>query len=315
MVQQKDVRMENVVIIGAGAAGYTAAIYCARANLAPLVIEGMQPGGQLTTTTDVENYPGFPEGIDGTVMMDKFKAQAERFGAKFLQYDAVQKADFSQRPFKLDMMAGDPIEAKTVIIATGATAKYLGLESEQKFMGKGVSACATCDGAFYKDVPVVVVGGGDTACEEAIFLTRFASKVTLVHRRDQLRASKIMAERTKSNHKIEIAWDSVVDEILGDDSGVTGVRIKNVKTEEMSEIPAGGYFSAIGHKPNTEPFAGQLDMDDIGYLIADGVKTKVEGVYAAGDVADAVYRQAVTAAGTGCAAALEAERFLEAQGE
>ena len=307
--------MENVVIIGAGAAGYTAAIYCARANLAPLVIEGMQPGGQLTTTTDVENYPGFPEGIDGTVMMDKFKAQAERFGAKFLQYDAVQKTDFSQRPFKLELMAGDPIEAQTVIIATGATAKYLGIESEQTFMGRGVSACATCDGAFYKDVPVVVVGGGDTACEEAIFLTRFASKVTLVHRRDQLRASKIMADRAKNNHKIDIAWDSVVDEILGDDSGVTGVRIKNVKTEETTEIPASGYFSAIGHKPNTDAFIGQLDMDDVGYLIADGVKTKVEGVYAAGDVADAVYRQAVTAAGTGCAAALEAERFLEALGE
>ncbi len=307
--------MENVVIIGAGAAGYTAAIYCARANLEPLVIEGMQPGGQLTTTTDVENYPGFPEGIDGTVMMDKFKAQAERFGAKFMQYDAVQKADFSKRPFKLEMMAGDPVEARTVIIATGATAKYLGLESEQKFMGRGVSACATCDGAFYKDVPVVVVGGGDTACEEAIFLTRFASKVTLVHRRDELRASKIMADRARNNHKIEIAWDSVVDEILGDDTGVTGVRIKNVKTEEITEVPAKGYFSAIGHKPNTDPFVGQLEMDDVGYLIADGVKTKVEGVYAAGDVADAIYRQAVTAAGTGCAAALEAERFLEAQGD
>ncbi len=307
--------MENVVIIGAGAAGYTAAIYCARANLAPLVIEGMQPGGQLTTTTDVENFPGFPEGVDGTVLMDKFKAQAERFGAKFLQYDAVAKADFSTRPFKLEMMAGDPIEAKTVIIATGATAKYLGLESEQKFMGRGVSACATCDGAFYKNVPIVVVGGGDTACEEAIFLTRFASKVTLVHRRDELRASKIMAERTMNNHKIEIAWNSVVEEIVGDDSGVTGVRLKNVKTDEITEVPASGYFSAIGHKPNTDPFVGQLDMDDVGYLLTDGVKTKVEGVYAAGDVADAIYRQAITAAGTGCAAALEAERFLEAQGD
>lgn len=306
--------MENVVIIGAGAAGYTAAIYCARANLAPLVIEGMQPGGQLTTTTDVENYPGFPDGIDGTEMMDKFRAQAERFGAKFLQYDAVANADFSQKPYKLEMMAGDPIEAKTVIIATGATAKYLGLESEQKFMGRGVSACATCDGAFYKDVPVVVVGGGDTACEEAIFLTRFASKVTLVHRRDELRASKIMAERAVNHEKIEMAWDSVVEEIVGDDSGVTGVKIKNLKTDEVVEVPASGYFSAIGHKPNTEPF-DQLEKDDVGYLIADGVKTKYEGVYAAGDVSDAVYRQAITAAGTGCAAALEAERYLEAQGE
>ncbi len=305
--------MENVVIIGAGAAGMTAAIYTARANLEPLVIEGMQPGGQLTTTTDVENYPGFPDGIDGTEMMDKFKAQAARFGAKFLEYDAVAKADFSKRPFKLEMMAGDPIEAKTVIIATGATAKYLGLESEQKFLGRGVTACATCDGAFYKDVLVVVIGGGDTACEEAIFLTKFASKVTLVHRRDELRASKIMADRAIKHEKIEIAWDTVVEEVLGDDSGVTGIRVKNVKTNEISEIECSGYFSAIGHKPNTEAFDGQLETDDVGYLIADGVKTSIPGVYAAGDVSDAIYRQAVTAAGTGCAAALEAERFLEAQ--
>lgn len=307
--------MENVVIIGAGAAGLTAAIYTARANLSPLVIEGMQPGGQLTTTTEVENFPGFPDGIDGTELMDKFKAQAERFGARFLQYDAVESADFSQRPFKLKMMSGDDIEAKTVIIATGATAKYLGIESEKKFMGRGVSACATCDGAFYKGVPIVVVGGGDTACEEAMFLTRFASKVTLVHRRDELRASKIMADRTVNHEKIEMAWNSVVEEILGDDTGVTGVRIKNVKTGDVSVVECKGYFSAIGHKPNTDAFIGQLDMDEVGYLIANGVKTKHEGVYAAGDVSDAIYRQAVTAAGTGCAAALEAERFLEAQGE
>ena len=307
--------MEKVVIIGAGAAGYTAAIYTARANLEPLVIEGMQPGGQLTTTNDVENFPGFPEGIDGTQLMDQFRAQAERFGARFMQYDAVSGVDFSSRPFKLEMMVGDPIEAETVIIATGATARYLGLESEQKFMGRGVSACATCDGAFYKDVPVVVVGGGDTACEEATFLTRFASKVTLVHRRDELRASKIMADRAINHPKVEMAWNSVIDEILGDESGVTAVRIKNVNTGETTEIPAKGYFSAIGHKPNTDPFVGQLDLNEVGYLIADGVKTKIEGVYAAGDVADAVYRQAITAAGTGCAAALEAERFLEAQGE
>jgi thioredoxin reductase (NADPH) len=307
--------MEKVVIIGAGAAGHTAAIYAARANLEPLVIEGMQPGGQLTTTTEVENYPGFPDGIDGTEMMDKFKAQAARFGAKFLEFDAVEKADFSERPYKLKMMVGEEIVAKTVIIATGATAKYLGIESEQKFMGRGVSACATCDGAFYKDVPIVVVGGGDTACEEAIFLTRFASKVYLVHRRDQLRASKIMADRTVNHEKIEMCWDSTVEEILGDDTGVTGVRIKNIKSEETREIECGGYFSAIGHKPNTEAFVGQLEMDDVGYLIADGVKTKYEGVYAAGDVSDAIYRQAVTAAGTGCAAALEAERLLESEGE
>ena len=306
--------MENVVIIGSGAAGLTAAIYAARANLEPLVIEGMEPGGQLTTTNDVENYPGFPDGIDGTEMMDKFKAQAARFGAKFLQYDAVAKADFSERPFTLEMMAGDPIEAKTVIIATGATAKYLGLESEQKFLGRGVTACATCDGAFYKDVPVVVIGGGDTACEEATFLTKFASKVTLIHRRDQLRASKIMADRAINHEKIEIAWNTTVEEVLGDDSGVTGIRVKNVKTGEISEIECSGYFSDIGHKPNTEAFAEQLETDDVGYLITDGVKTKIKGVYAAGDVSDAIYRQAVTAAGTGCAAALEAERLLESEG-
>ena len=307
--------MEKVVIIGAGPAGYTSAIYTARAGLEPLVIEGMQPGGQLTTTTEIENFPGFPEGIDGSTLMNQFKQQAERFGTKFLEYDAVAKADFSQRPFKLEMMVGDPIEAQTVIVATGATARYLGLESEQKFMGRGVSACATCDGAFYRDVPVVVVGGGDTACEEAIFLTRFASKVTLVHRRDELRASKVMAARTMNHEKIEIAWDSVIDEILGDESGVTGVRIKNVKNGETTDVEAKGYFSAIGHKPNTDPFVGQLDMNEGGYLVADGVKTKVEGVYAAGDVADPFYRQAISAAGTGCAAALEAERYLEALGE
>ena len=306
--------MEKVVIVGAGPAGYTAAIYTARAGLAPLVIEGMQPGGQLTTTNDIENFPGFPEGIDGSTLMAQMRAQAERFGARFL-FGEVAKADFSGRPFKLTMSDDETLEAKTVIVATGATARYLGIESEQKCIGRGVSACATCDGAFYRDVPVVVVGGGDTACEEAIFLTRFASKVTLIHRRDELRASKIMAERTINHEKIEIAWDSVVDEVLGDDSGVTGVRIRNVKTGETTDLPAAGYFSAIGHKPNTDAFVGQLDMAETGYLVADGVKTRHEGVYAAGDVSDAIYRQAVTAAGTGCAAALEAERFLEAHGE
>ncbi len=306
--------MEKVVIIGAGAAGLTSAIYTARANLAPLVIEGMQPGGQLTTTNDVENFPGFPEGIDGPTLMAQMRAQAERFGAKY-QFGEVLKADFSERPFKLTLTGDEVVEAQTVIIATGATARYLGIESEQKLIGRGVSACATCDGAFYRDVPVVIVGGGDTACEEALFLTRFASKVTMIHRRDELRASKIMAERAMNHEKIEIAWDSVVDEVLGDDSGVVGVNIKNVKTGEVSKIDCTGYFSAIGHKPNTGAFVGQLDMNDVGYLIADGVKTKVEGVYTAGDVSDAIYRQAVTAAGTGCAAALEAERFLEALGE
>lgn len=306
--------MEKVVIIGAGPAGLTAAIYTGRANLSPLVIEGMQPGGQLTTTNDIENFPGFPEGIDGSVLMGQVRDQAERFGTRY-QFGEVVSADLSQRPFKLTLTEGEVIEAQTVIIATGATARYLGLDSEKKFLGRGVSACATCDGAFYRDVPVVVVGGGDTACEEAMFLTRFASKVTLIHRRDELRASKIMAERTVQHEKIEMCWDSVVEEVLGDDSGVTGVRVKNVKTGDVSEISCVGYFSAIGHKPNTDAFEGQLKMDDVGYLIADGVKTRVDGVYAAGDVADAIYRQAITAAGTGCAAALEAERFLEALGE
>lgn len=306
--------MEKVVIIGAGAAGLTSAIYTARANLAPVVIEGMQPGGQLTTTNDVENYPGFPEGIDGPTLMAQMRAQAERFGAKY-QFGEVIAADLSSSPFKLTITGDEVIETKTLIIATGATARYLGIESEQKLIGRGVSACATCDGAFYRDVPVVIVGGGDTACEEALFLTRFASKVTMIHRRDEFRASKIMAERAMNHAKIEIAWDSVVDEVLGDDSGVIGVNIKNVKTGEITKIDCTGYFSAIGHKPNTDVFSGQLDMDDVGYLIAEGVKTKIEGVYTAGDVSDSVYRQAVTAAGTGCAAALEAERFLEALGE
>lgn len=306
--------MEKVVIIGAGAAGLTSAIYSARANLAPLVIEGMQPGGQLTTTNDVENYPGFPEGIDGPSLMESMRAQAERFGAKY-QFGEVIKADLSQRPFKLTLTGDEVIEAQTVIIATGATAKYLGIESEQKLIGRGVSACATCDGAFYRDVPVVVIGGGDTACEEATFLTRFASKVTLIHRRDELRASKIMADRVINHDKVEMCWDSEVEEVLSDDKGVSGVRVKNIKTGKVSEIECIGYFSAIGHKPNTDAFVGQLEMDEVGYLIADGVKTKIEGVYAAGDVSDAIYRQAVTAAGTGCAAALEAERLLEAEGE
>ena len=306
--------MENVVIIGAGAAGYTAAIYTARANLNPLVVEGMQPGGQLTTTNDVENFPGFAEGIDGPTLMSQMRAQAEKFGARF-QFGEVTHADLSGRPFKLTLTDDEVVETQTVIIATGATAKYLGLESEKKFAGRGVSACATCDGAFYRDVPIVVVGGGDTACEEAMFLTRFGSKVTLIHRRDELRASRIMAERTINHPKIEMVWNTVVEEVLGDDSGVTGVRVRNVKTDEVTEIECTGFFLAIGHKPNTEPFADYLDRDQTGYLITKGVKTGIEGVYAAGDVADSVYRQAVTAAGTGCAAALEAERFLDSLGE
>jgi thioredoxin reductase (NADPH) len=304
--------MENVVIIGAGAAGLTAAIYTARANLEPLVIEGMQPGGQLTTTSDVENFPGFPEGIDGTALMDAMRSQAERFGAR-CEFNEVIEAQLVQSPFSLTLSDGKKIQAKTIIIATGATAKYLGLESEEQLIGRGVSACATCDGAFYKELPVVVVGGGDSACEEAVFLTRFASKVTMIHRRDSFRASKIMAERAIAHEKIEIAWNSVVEEVLGDETGVVGVRIRNSETDEVQEIECKGYFAAIGHKPNTEVFQGALETDEVGYLIAEGVKTSIPGIYAAGDVADRIYRQAVTAAGTGCAAALEAERFLENQ--
>ena len=302
--------MENVVIIGAGAAGLTAAIYTARANLSPLVIEGMQPGGQLTTTSDVENYPGFPNGIDGTKLMDDMREQAERFGTK-CKFGEVTNVIFDSSPFTIELNEEEVIKSKTVIIATGATAKYLGIESEQRLIGRGVSACATCDGAFYRDVPVVVVGGGDTACEEAIFLTKFASKVTIIHRRDEFRASKIMADRVFENEKIDVQWNCVVDEVLDDEMGVIGVKIKNMLTNEISEIECKGYFSAIGHKPNTDIFLKYLETDDVGYLIADGVKTSIPGVYAAGDVADKIYRQAVTAAGTGCAAALEAERFIE----
>jgi len=302
--------MENVVIIGAGAAGLTAAIYTARANLSPLVIEGMQPGGQLTTTSDVENYPGFPHGIDGTKLMDDMREQAERFGTK-CKFGEVTNVIFDSSPFTIELNREEVIKSKTVIIATGATAKYLGIESEQRLIGRGVSACATCDGAFYRDVPVVVVGGGDTACEEAIFLTKFASKVTIIHRRDEFRASKIMADRVFENEKIDVQWNCVVDEVLDDEMGVIGVKIKNMLTNEISEIECKGYFSAIGHKPNTDIFLKYLETDDVGYLIADGVKTSIPGVYAAGDVADKIYRQAVTAAGTGCAAALEAERFIE----
>lgn len=304
--------MENVLIIGAGAAGLTAAIYTARANLSPIVIEGMQPGGQLTTTSDVENYPGFPNGVDGTMLMADMRAQAERFGTRYI-FGEVVEMQACDSMYSLQLTDGETIETKTVIIATGATAKYLGLPSEEAFLGRGVSACATCDGAFYRDLPVVVVGGGDTACEEAIFLTRFASKVTMVHRRDAFRASKIMAQRAIEHEKIDIAWNTVVEEVLGDESGVIGVRLRNRENDEVSEVECKGYFSAIGHKPNTEVFTGMLETDEVGYLVADGVKTSLAGVYAAGDVADRIYRQAVTAAGTGCAAALEAERYLENQ--
>ncbi len=303
--------MEKVVIIGTGPAGYTAAIYAARANLEPVVIEGFEPGGQLTTTNDIENFPGFPEGIDGSTLMAQMRQQAERFGAKFVS-GAVVDVDFSKVRKTINLSDGTSFETQTVVVATGASAQYLGMESEQKLIGRGVSACATCDGAFYRDVPIAVVGGGDTALEEALFLTRFASKVTVIHRRDQFRASKIMSDRVLAHDKIEVLWDSVIDEVLDvEKNEVTGLKIRNVKTDEISELAVTGLFVAIGHKPNTEPFVGQLDLNEKGYLIAEGVKTKIEGVYAAGDVADAVYRQAVTAAGTGCAAAIEAERYLE----
>lgn len=302
--------MEKLVIIGTGPAGYTAAIYAARANLEPLVIDGFQPGGQLTTTTEIENFPGFPEGIDGTTLMMQMRQQSERFGAKYVSGEVVA-AEFSNDRKKLKLSGGETIEAQSVIIATGASAKYLGIESEQKLIGRGVSGCATCDGAFYRDVPVAVVGGGDTALEEALFLTRFASKVTLIHRRDEFRASKIMAKRVMEHEKIDVLWDAVIDEVLDvEKNEVTGLKIRNVKTDEVSTLDVTGLFVAIGHKPNTDAFKGQLEMNTLGYLIADGVKTGIEGVYAAGDVADAIYRQAVTAAGTGCAASLEAERYL-----
>ena len=306
--------MEQVVIIGTGPAGLTAAIYTARANLKPLVIEGFQPGGQLTTTTDVENFPGFPEGIDGTTLVMKMREQAERFGAKFLQGE-VMNVDFTGTTHKVILDEGKVVESTTVIIASGARAKYIGIESEEKLMGRGVSACATCDGALYRGVPVAVVGGGDTAMEEALFLTRFASKVSLIHRRNEFRASKIMSDRVKSHPKIEIHWDTVVDEVLDvSRNEVTGLRLKNVKTGALSEIPVLAMFAAIGHEPNTRPFKGVLTMNETGYLVTHHTVTNVPGVFACGDVQDPHYRQAVTAAGSGCMAALEAERYLGSLG-
>lgn len=300
----------DVAIIGSGPAGYTAAIYTARANLAPIVWEGMQPGGQLTTTTEVENFPGFENGVLGPELMEAMKRQAERFGARFIPV-AVSEVDFSKRPFKI-VAQGEEYLAKTVIISTGATARYLGLESETEFMGRGVSACATCDGPFYNGRKVAVIGGGDSAMEEAIHLTKFADKVYIVHRRDELRASKIMQKRAMENPKIEILWNSIPLEVLGDQMGVTGVRLKDTVSGEQRDVEVEGFFLGIGHSPNTELFKGQLDMDDKGYLItaADSTKTNVEGVFAAGDVQDSVYRQGITAAGTGCMAALEAEKSL-----
>jgi len=306
------------LIIGSGPAGYTAAIYAARADLQPVMYEGIQPGGQLTTITEVENYPGNPEGITGPEMMEGFKKQAQRFNTD-VRFGIITKVDMSSRPFKAEADDGKTIIAETLIIATGATAKYLGLESEERFMGAGVSACATCDGFFYKGRDVAIVGGGDTAAEEATYLAKLCRTVHLIHRRDELRASKAMQNRVFDTKNIELHWDSNVKEIVGTEEGfnkaVTGVIIENKHTGEETHLEVDGYFSAIGHKPNTELFVDQLDMLGSGYLItkADSTATNIEGVYACGDVQDHVYRQAVTAAGTGCMAALEAERFLSAQ--
>jgi len=308
-----ETRHEKVIVIGSGPAGYTAAIYAARAMLKPIIIAGLEPGGQLTITTDVENYPGFAEVIQGPWLMEQMKGQAEAVGTEIV-HDIIVDVDLSRRPFTLKGDSGTTYTCDALIIATGAKAKWLGLPSEDKFQGFGVSACATCDGFFYREKEVAVVGGGNTAVEEALFLTNFASKVTLIHRRHELRAEKILQERLLKHPKIEVVWDSVLDEIQGTDNppGVTGVRVKNVNTGATQEIKCDGVFIAIGHAPATELFKGQLDMKEGGYLVTkpDSTATNVPGVYAAGDVTDDIYRQAVTAAGMGCMAALEAEKFL-----
>jgi thioredoxin reductase (NADPH) len=305
--------VEALTILGTGPAGLTAAIYSARANLKPLCVEGEQPGGQLTITSDVENYPGFAEPVMGPELMNAFRKQAERFGTRFHQGNVVS-ADLSVRPFKLKFSDGKEIQTRTLIIATGASAKWIGLPSEKTLMGKGVSACATCDGFFFKNLDIAVVGGGDTAMEEATFLTRFAKSVTVIHRRDKLRASKVMQEKAFRNPKIKFIWDTAVEEIVGQHS-VTSVRLKNLKTNATQELPVEGVFVAIGHEPNTSVFRSQLKCDDTGYIMTEpgSTSTNIPGVFAAGDVADHVYRQAVTAAGTGCMAAMDAERFLESE--
>ena len=308
----------KVLIIGSGAAGFTAAVYAARANLMPILVRGLQPGGQLTITTDVENYPGFAEAVQGPWLMEQMYEQAKNVGTEMFE-DTIVSADLSKRPFEAIGDSGDFYSGDTLIIATGASARWLGLDSEQKFMGFGVSACATCDGFFFREKLVAVIGGGNTAVEEALFLTKFASKVFLIHRRDELRAEKILQDRLFRNDKITPVWNSVLDAVIGDDDppGVTAVRVRNVKIDEVTEIPIDGVFIAIGHDPNTQLFRSQLEMDCDGYIITapDSTVTSVPGVYAAGDVQDKIYRQAVTAAGTGCMSALEAERFLTTQAE
>lgn len=303
--------MRDVVIIGSGCAGLTAAIYAARANLNPLVIEGVEAGGQLSLTTLVENFPGFPEGLQGPELIQRMRDQAARFGAEYQAGD-VTAADLSKRPFTLTL-DGDPLETRTLIIASGASARWLGLHNEKKLIGKGVSSCATCDGFFFRGKDVIVVGGGDTAMEDSLFLTRFVNRVDIVHRRDELRASKIMADRAHANEKIHFIWDTVVDDILDAEKGeVTAAKLRNVKTNEVTEKPVSAVFVAIGHIPNSKIFKGQLDMDPEGYIKThEGVKTNVEGVYACGDVQDRVFKQAITASGSGCAAAILAERHLE----
>lgn len=309
--------IHDVIIIGSGPAGYTAALYAARADLKPVVFAGLQPGGQLMITTDVENYPGFPDGVMGPDMMDLFRKQAERFGTE-IKYENISKVDFSAQPFKI-WAEDKEYQAKSIIISTGASAKWLGLESEVTFGGYGVSACATCDGFFFRGKVVAVVGGGDTAMEEAHYLTKHASKVYLIHRRDEFRASKIMQDRVLANEKIEVIYNTVLEEIVGETEPfkkTTGVRLKNIVTGEESNLPLDGVFIAIGHKPNSELFTGILDMDEVGYLKVEpgSTATNIPGVFAAGDVADSIYRQAVTAAGTGCMAAIDAERWLTHQG-